>query len=131
MASRRSGHRLRMDPIDVRELAAVDMHGAKGTMLRRRVILAEFLLGALGGLAFGAWSLFVLGGAFGIVIGIWLLGIGANYVALSRHALALSRRGALDAELQDVAIRPALRHYTARQFWVFVPLALPWAEVSG
>ncbi len=117
--------------IDVRELAAVDMHGAKGTALRRRVILAEFLLGALGGLAFGAWSLIVVGGAFGIVIGIWLLGIGANYVALSRHAVALSRHGALDAELRDVAIRPALRHYTARQFWVFVPLALPWAELAG
>jgi hypothetical protein len=35
--------------VDVRRLAAVDMHGARGSLLRRRVILAEFVLGAIGG----------------------------------------------------------------------------------
>jgi len=33
--------------LDVRRLAAVDMHGTHGTLLRRRIILAEFVLGAL------------------------------------------------------------------------------------
>ena len=60
--------------LDVRGLAAADMWGARGTMRRRRVILAEFVLGALGCTALGAW---ILVGASGIwiVVGIWLVGL--------------------------------------------------------
>jgi hypothetical protein len=107
--------------MDVRRLAAVDMHGARGTTNRRRVILAEFSLGAVGGAAFGLWALTSWGGAVGVVAGLYLLGLAANYAALALHAITLARAGALDAELRGVDIRAALRDYTAKQFWVFVP----------
>ncbi len=120
--------------MDVRRLAAVDMHGARGTTRRRRVILAEFLLGAVGGAALGLWALTSWDGAVGIVGGVYLLGLAANYVALALHAITLTRAGALDAELRRVDIRAALHHYTITQFWVFVPglfAALAFMQLAG
>jgi hypothetical protein len=107
--------------VDVRRLAAVDMHGARGTIRRRRVILAEFVLGAVGGAAFGVWALTSWEGVLAVVVGLYLLGLAANYAALALHAITLSRAGALAAELRGTDIRGALRHYTGVQFWVFVP----------
>src|SRR6185312_8473682 len=37
-------------------LAAVDMYGAAGTRRRRRLIRAEFVLGAAGGIGLGVWA---------------------------------------------------------------------------
>ena len=107
--------------LDVRRLAAVDMHGARGSRLRRSVILSEFLLGTVGGAAFGVLVLFNWGGAVGLVVGIVLLGLAANYGALALHAIALSPSDALAAELRDVDMSLALRHYSIVQFWIFVP----------
>ena len=121
--------------LNVRRLAALDMHGAHGTRLRRRVILAEFGLGAICCLVLGVWAL-SLGGAVGIVIGIWLLGLAANYVPLTAHVLALWRSEALGAELAGADLDAELSHYTRAQIWVLVPfwvagLALAQARQAG
>jgi hypothetical protein len=47
----------RLRVTDVRRLAAIDMYGARGTVRRRRIILAEFVLGVLAMVAFGSWLL--------------------------------------------------------------------------
>lgn len=107
--------------VDVRRLAAVDMYGAQGTRLRRRVILLEFAFGTIGGALFGAWILTHWGSDVGLPIGIWLLGISVNYFALAVHAARLSRSGALDSELRDVDLAAAVRYYNVAQFWIFVP----------
>jgi hypothetical protein len=120
--------------VDVRQLAAVDMHGARGSVLRRRVILAEFVLGAIGGAAFGVWALASWNGAVGLLFGLYLLGLGANYLVLAVEVITLWPDGALDAELRDIDIRAALRHYTVTQVWVFVPYlfaALALAQRRG
>ena len=44
-----------MEPLDVRGLAALDMHGVAGTQRRRRLIRAEFVLGAVGCTGLGVW----------------------------------------------------------------------------
>lgn len=106
--------------LNVRRLAAVDMHGARGTRWRRRVILAEFALGTIGGVALGVWAL-TWGGAAGVVLGILLLGLAANYLALTVHVLALWGPGALEAELAGADLRAELRYYTRAQIWVLVP----------
>ncbi len=119
--------------MNVRRLAALDMHGTRGTRLRRRVILAEFAFGAIGGVAFGVWAL-TWGDAGGVALGIWLLGLAANYAALTIHVLALWRAGALKSELSGVHLRAELRHYTRTQFWVLVPFCvagLAVAQASG
>jgi hypothetical protein len=109
--------------MDVRRLAAIDMYGTKGTLRRRRLILAEFIVGVVGlvgaGIAIGVnasswgWRL----------VALWFVGTGLNYLPLSIYALELSRPGRLEAELAGVDVMPELRRYSLLQFWVFVPLA--------
>jgi hypothetical protein len=58
------------------------------------------------------------------LFGVWLAGIGLNYVPLALHALSLSPRGKLENELADADVRRELRRYTRTQFWLAVPLLL-------
>ena len=106
--------------LNVRRLAALDMHGARGTRRRRRVILAEFALGTIGSVVLGAWAL-TWGDAAGVVLGIWLLGLAANYLPLTAHVLALWQPEVLRAELARADLDAELRHYTRVQIWVLVP----------
>lgn len=112
--------------LDVRRLAAVDMHGLKGSALRRRLIVAEFLGGAVVGVAIGIYLVLTAASAIGVVIGIYALGVAANYAVLSAHTFSLGKGTALAAELRGVDLRAELRHYTKTQFWVFVPFLFPW-----
>ena len=113
-----------MTRVNVRRLAAIDMYGTRGTPRRRRIILAEFTIGAAVMVAFGAWLVAVSSGAGGRALGIWILGSGLNYVPLAGYAIALSRPGALQAELAGVDIGQELRRYSVLQLWILVPLSL-------
>lgn len=110
--------------LDVRRLAAVDMHGAKGSLVRRRVILSEFVLGAAVTPVLGTLTVAAESGLGWTLFGVWLIGSGLNYLPLAFHAISLTRPGALDAELAGADVCAELRHYTKAQVWVFVPLAL-------
>jgi len=46
-----------MTALDVRRLAAIDMWGSAGAIRRRRLIRAEFVIGALGCTALGVLAL--------------------------------------------------------------------------
>lgn len=116
--------------IDVRRLAAVDMHGTKGTRMRARVILGEFLFGAFAGPLLGLATITGAPGAVWKVAGLAMVGIGLNYVPLSAHALSLRRPEALEAELEGVDVTSELRHYTFVQLWVIVPLSFVVFELS-
>jgi hypothetical protein len=108
--------------MDVRRLAAVDMHGAHGTRLRRRVFDAEIVLGAVVGTTIGIAVAVTASSLAWQVFGAWIAGACLNYVPLALHAIALSRPGQLDAELEGVDVPQELRHYTKAQFWIAVPL---------
>jgi len=112
-----------MPGVDVRRLAAIDMYGTQGTRRRRRIILAEFTAGLATMVAFGIW-LATSASGLGRVLGIWLIGAGLNYAPLAAYAIALSRPGALHAELADVDTGRELRRYSVLQLWILVPLAL-------
>jgi hypothetical protein len=123
-----------MVAIDIRRLAAVDMHGAGGTTPRRVVIVAEFVLGAVAGTALGV-VVATAGPALGWrLFGAWIAGACLNYVPLALHAVSLARRGRLDAELADADLERELRHYTKAQIWIAVPLlfvGLAVLQLSG
>jgi hypothetical protein len=108
--------------IDVRRLAAVDMHGTHGTQRRRRIIVAEFVLGAVVGTAIGVAVAVTASSAGWRVFGAWIAGACLNYVPLALHALDLSRPGRLGAELEGVDVPAELRYYTKAQLWIAVPL---------
>jgi hypothetical protein len=111
-----------MGLVDVRRLVAVDMHGSRGTLFRRRVILAEFVLGAILGTAVGVLVTAAATTLGGRVFGLWIAGACLNYVPLALHAISLSRPGRLDFELAGADIQHELRRYTRSQFWIAVPL---------
>jgi hypothetical protein len=90
--------------LDVRRLAALDMHGLASTQLRRRVVVAEFVLGAVGCVAVGLLTAARAPGSGWRVLGVRLVGIGVNYLALALHAISLLPAGALDAELAGVDV---------------------------
>jgi hypothetical protein len=114
--------------VDVRRLAAVDMHGLKGTSLRRRIIVAEFVLGVLVMVGVGGYFLFAMSGGWPF-FALWLIGAGLNYVPLSAYAISLTKPGALVAELDGVDVPAELRRYGVLQLWIFVPLALVFFAV--
>jgi len=115
--------------LDVRRLAAVDMYGATGSMRRRRVIRAEFFVGAIACTLLGA---LLLGSASGWwrLLGAWLLGLGLNYVPLAIAGQSLSRPGALERELEGTDLRAEARSAGVRQLWILVPLAVVAAGVA-
>lgn len=113
-----------MELLDVRRLAALDMHGAAGTQRRRRLIRAEFVVGAVGGLALGLWAAITAATLPWQLFGAWVAGVGVNYAVLAWHAALLSRPGALEAELAGVDVPCELRRHSYLQAWIFVPLLL-------
>jgi hypothetical protein len=111
-----------MEPLDVRRLAALDLHGTAGTRRRRRLVRAEFVLGAVGCIGLGVWAAVTAPALGWRLFGAWLAGAGVNYAVMAWQAILLSRPGALEAELAGVDIPRELRHYSSRQFWIAVPL---------
>lgn len=107
---------------DVRRMAALDLHGTTGRLWRRRLIGAEFVIGAAGGIGLGLWVAASASTSGARVFGAWLAGIGANYAVLTWQAASLWRRDALASELAGVDVPAELRRYTAAQFWLIVPL---------
>lgn len=115
----------------VRRLAAVDLHGLHGNPVRRRLVAVEFPLtvavtGALGG------YLLASGGVSGWIGGLWLLGVAANYLPLTMHAVLLSRPGRLAAELRDVEdLAAEARRYSIAQVRLLIPglvAVLSWRQ---
>jgi hypothetical protein len=113
-----------MARMNVRRLAAIDMHGTQGTTRRRRIILAEFVAGVAVLVAFGIWLVAYASGLGDRIFGIWMIGAGLNYAPLAAYAIALSRPGALTAELAGVDTGRELRRYSVLQLWILVPFSL-------
>lgn len=110
--------------MDARGLSAVDMYGLHGTLRRRRIVLVEFIAGAVVGILLGLW---VIGNASGTatrVFGAYLIAAGLNYVPLSWYAIRFSHAGALEAELRDADVPAQLRRYGVWQLWLLVPLSM-------
>ncbi len=117
--------------VNVRRLAAADMWGFAGTLRRRRLIRAEFVIGAIGCTIVGALALTRGQGGVWDLVGVWLVGIGVNYVPLALHARSLSRQGALEAELQGLDLRRELRRAGVQQFWIAVPFVVALAALAA
>lgn len=128
MDSRRRGDQPLL--LDVRRLAAVDMYGTRGTARRRWIITVEFLVGVIGCLAVGILMLHGNPSPLTATLGIWLVGVGVNYVPLELHAISLVRHGALDDELAGVDVPAELRGYGVKQLWIGVPFLIAMLAVA-
>lgn len=104
--------------LDVRAFVAADMWGTRGTLRRRRIIRAEFVGGVVGCVALGCWVLATASGVW-LVVGVWLVGAGVNYLPLAVCAWSLSRPCVLEH-----APRLDLRSAGVQQLWIAVPCAV-------
>jgi len=120
-----------MAGVNVRRFAAIDMYGVHGTTRRRRIILAEFIAGVVVMVAFGIWLVAYASSPGARIFGIWMIGAGLNYAPLAAYAIALSRAGALDAELANVDTGRELRRYSLLQLWILVPASLVVLTVNS
>jgi hypothetical protein len=108
--------------MSIRKLVAVDM-----AWLGAPIILTEYALGILLPLILGFVSLrfgFLnpAGTAWEKIFGLWLGGIGANYIPMLLYAISIARRGTLEQEG-----RPELAHakrYGIQQGVLLVPLVV-------
>lgn len=107
--------------MSVRRLAAIDMYGGRGTLLRRRLVLVEFVAAVLICLALSVLLIVRGGSASSTVVGAWVALLGANYVPLALYAVGFSRGSHLEHELEGVDTAQELRYYSVAQFWVLVP----------
>ena len=116
--------------VGVRRLVALDMWGTVGSRRRRKLIRAEFVAGVVGCLALGVLALGE-GSGWMILVGVWLVGAGVNYVPLAVEAVRLSRPGALEAEVDGLDVRSELRRVGLHQLWIAVPFAVAVFSVLG
>jgi hypothetical protein len=105
------------------------MYGTSGSARRRRLIRAEFIIGVVGCSLVGVLTLLSRSG-WTILLGIWLVAIGMNYVSLAISAQALSRPGALEAERVGADLPSELRQAGVRQLWILVPFAVVVAAIA-
>jgi hypothetical protein len=109
--------------INIRKLAAVDMalHGT-------RFILGEFAVGIVLPLILGLIS--IRAGLFGdarvareIVLGLWMIGVSANYIPLFIYAVLIARSGTVKEEGQPELAN--VKRYTVQQVIIFIPFFVP------
>jgi len=111
--------------LNVRKLAALDLY-----FLGPKVILVEFGLGAVGLVALGLFSLRAgiphERGATFIAWGIYMLGVGINYLPLLLNAISITRRGSARKEIADELgdRRAAFRKYRRQSLFILIPLAV-------
>ena len=105
--------------INLRKLVALDMvlHG-------KSFIIAEFAFGVLLPLILGLFSF--RGTLFEpfpttvqTALGLWLLGIGVNYVPLFIYAVLIARGGTVEQEGRPEMLH--VKRYSLQQFIIFVP----------
>ncbi len=106
--------------IRIRKLAAVDM-----AWLGARVILLEYALGVLLPLILGILSVRAGGLGFRPLnwesgLGLWLIGIAANYVPMLIYAILIARAGSVAAESKPEIARA--KRYGIQQVMLLVPL---------
>lgn len=110
------------DRFSVRRLAAIDLTGkTPRTGRRARLVRVEFTLSTLVGSGLGGW-LCALGHP---LLGIWSIGVGANYFPLALHALRFRQRPELlEKELRGVDVAAELRRYSLPQLVLAAPFAV-------
>src|SRR5262245_38335842 len=101
--------------IDVRRLAAVDL-----VYLGPRVIITEFAVGALGCLALGVFAIVRSRTLATMLIGVYLVTLGLNYVPLLLAAIDLTRDGSAVSliERETTERRALFRKYRRQTVWI-------------
>lgn len=111
---------------DVRRFTALDMFGTAGTLRRRRIICAEFVVGRPAAFLLGVLTLH----SQQVLLGSCIIGIALNYLPLAAYAVKLLPSGELEAELTGVDVRHKLRQAGTAQLLLLVPFVVVAAAAA-
>ncbi len=105
-----------------RRLAAIDI-----AFLGYRLIVAEYAAGVFLSLALGAFALFRSHSFWQVVLGVYLMCLGINYVPMLIHALAIGNREKARAQIADELDerQTAMSKYRRQSLLLLVPLLVP------
>jgi uncharacterized membrane protein len=115
--------------VNVRKLAAIDL------LFLGRLVLVEFAVGVFGSLALGVLSVWQGAQRFHspwmILLGIYLVFIGINYLPLLLYAIDMARKGGAEQEVGDELgdKRKTFRKYRRQSVWLLVPLVVIIAAI--
>ena len=109
--------------LNARKLAAIDL-----VFLGAKVIIVEFAIGIFFSAALGVFVLLRGHGSLvQVVLGLYLISIGINYVPMLIYAIAITKansaRAELGSELDDKGA--AMAKYRRQSLWLLVPLSVP------
>ena len=110
-----------------RKLTAIDI-----AFLGRTFVLMEFLFAVCFCPALGAFVLIRSHSVGQIVLGIYLVALGVNYVPMLAYALAIPDREAARAELGDELNdkQAAMSKYRRQSLALLIPLLIPAAAIT-
>jgi|SRR6516162_9381900 hypothetical protein len=113
--------------VNVRRLAAVDLLG-----LGPKIIIPEFMLGAVGAVVLGTLTLVRSGSVGTTAFGVALIGFGTNYVPLLIHAIGLVRGSGVEEAIADEACdrRALYAKYRKQSLWLLIPFVVGIAGLS-
>jgi len=105
-----------------RKLAALDL-----AFLGPWVILPEFILGVVGPISLGIWTMARIRSTGGFLFGVYLCLIGVNYIPLLWHAISLARQGTAHDEIRGEGEdkRKMFRKYRRQSLLLLLPLIVP------
>ena len=114
--------------INPRKLAAIDI-----AFLGSRFIIVEFAGGVLLCSALGAFILSRAGSLWQVVLGLYIILLGINYVPMLVYAVAITRGKSALAEMGDELNdkRRAMVKYRRQSLCLLVPLLVPIVAVGG
>jgi|SRR5215467_1431455 len=109
--------------LNARKLAAIDL-----VFLGPKVIIVEFAIGIFFSAALGFFVLLRgLGSLVQVVLGLYLISIGINYVPMLIYAIAITKANSARAELGSELDNKgaAMAKYRRQSLWLLVPLSVP------
>jgi hypothetical protein len=107
---------------NLRKLAAIDI-----VFLGYKFVIAEYAVGVFFSVALGVFVLYRGHSFWQIVLGIYLISLGINYIPMLAYTLSIANKEAtqaeLGSELSDKAA--AMSKYRRQSLLLFIPLAAP------
>ena len=108
--------------INLRRLAAIDT-----VFLGYKFVLAEYAVGVFFSAALGLFVLFRAHSFWQIVLGIYLICLGINYIPMLAYTLSIANKESAQTELGDeLSDKPAaMSKYRRQSLLLLIPLAAP------
>jgi hypothetical protein len=107
--------------INPRKLAAIDL-----VFLGPALVIAEFAAGVLLSIALGGFILLRAGSLWQVVLALYFISLGINYVPMLLYAIDMARHRSAFAEIGDELIdkREAMAKYRRQSLFLLIPLVV-------